>query len=102
MKTVLHTSQSRGHANRGWLDAHHTFSFANYHDASRVHFGALRVLNDDTISGGHGFPSHPHDNMESITLPLAGAAEHRHRMGSARSWPAPLSTTMAPAATPPR
>lgn len=83
MKTVLHQSQTRGHADQGWLDAHHTFSFADYYDSSRVHFGALRVLNDDTIEGGHGFPSHPHDNMEIITLPLAGALEHRDSMGNA-------------------
>jgi len=83
MKTVLHQSQSRGHADRGWLNAHHTFSFADYYDPSRVHFGALRVLNDDTIAGGHGFPKHPHDNMEIITIPLAGALEHRDSMGSA-------------------
>lgn len=82
MKTVLHQSQTRGHADRGWLNAHHTFSFADYHDPARVHFGALRVLNDDTIAGGHGFPSHPHDNMEIITIPLAGALQHRDSMGS--------------------
>ncbi len=83
MKTVLHQSQTRGHADRGWLNAHHTFSFADYHDPARTHFGALRVLNDDVIAGGHGFPSHPHDNMEIITIPLAGALEHRDSMGSA-------------------
>jgi redox-sensitive bicupin YhaK (pirin superfamily) len=83
MKAVLHQSQTRGHADRGWLNAHHTFSFADYYDPSRVHFGVLRVLNDDTIAGGHGFPSHPHDNMEIITIPLAGALEHRDSMGSA-------------------
>ena len=83
MKTVLHQAHTRGHANRGWLDAHHTFSFAGYHDPDRVHFGALRVLNDDTIAGGRGFPAHPHDNMEIITIPLAGALEHRDSMGGA-------------------
>lgn len=83
MKTVLHSSQSRGHADRGWLNAYHTFSFADYYDPARVHFGALRVLNDDTIAGGHGFPTHPHDNMEIITIPLAGALAHRDSMGHA-------------------
>jgi redox-sensitive bicupin YhaK (pirin superfamily) len=83
MKAVLHPSQTRGHADRGWLKAYHTFSFADYYDPARVHFGALRVLNDDTIAGGHGFPAHPHDNMEIITIPLAGVLEHRDSMGNA-------------------
>jgi len=83
MKTVFHSAASRGHADRGWLDAHHTFSFADYYDPSRTHFGVLRVLNDDKIAGGMGFPPHPHDNMEIITIPLAGALEHKDSMGSA-------------------
>jgi redox-sensitive bicupin YhaK (pirin superfamily) len=83
MKTVLHKANTRGHANHGWLNAHHTFSFGQYYDPSRIHFGALRVLNDDEIAGGMGFPTHPHDNMEIITIPLEGALEHRDSMGSA-------------------
>ena len=81
MKTVLHTASTRGHANHGWLKANHSFSFANYYDPERVHFGALRVLNDDTIAPGMGFGSHPHDNMEIITIPLEGDLEHKDSMG---------------------
>ena len=80
-KTTLHKAGTRGHANHGWLDAHHSFSFANYYDPSRIHFGALRVLNDDTIAAGMGFGKHPHDNMEIITIPLEGAIEHQDSMG---------------------
>lgn len=82
MKTVFHPASSRGHANHGWLDAHHSFSFANWYDPSRIHFGALRVLNDDTVAGGGGFGMHPHDNMEIVTIPLSGALEHRDSMGN--------------------
>ncbi|MES1219533.1 MAG: pirin family protein [Bacteroidota bacterium] len=82
MKTVLHKADSRGHAEHGWLNAWHSFSFAGYHDPSRVHFGVLRVLNDDTIAGGMGFGAHPHDNMEIITIPLSGQLEHRDSMGN--------------------
>ena len=80
-KTTLHKANTRGHANHGWLNAHHSFSFANYYDPARVHFGALRVLNDDTIAPGMGFGKHPHDNMEIITIPLEGAIEHQDSMG---------------------
>ena len=80
MKTVLHTATSRGHAYHGWLNTYHTFSFANYYDPERVHFGALRVLNDDTIAEGEGLDTHPHDNMEIITIPLHGAVEHKDSM----------------------
>jgi len=80
-KTTLHKANTRGHANHGWLDAHHSFSFANYYDPSRIQFGALRVLNDDNIAGGMGFGRHPHDNMEIITIPLEGAIEHQDSMG---------------------
>lgn len=82
MKTVLHKADTRGHADHGWLNAWHSFSFAGYHDPSRVHFGVLRVLNDDTVSGGMGFGTHPHDNMEIITIPLSGQLEHRDSMGN--------------------
>ena len=81
-KIVIHRSESRGHANHGWLDSHHTFSFANYYDPERVHFGALRVLNDDQVDPGMGFGTHPHDNMEIISIPLEGDLEHRDSMGN--------------------
>jgi len=80
MKTTLHKSDTRGHANHGWLDSHHTFSFANYYNPERIHFGALRVLNDDRITGGEGFSMHPHDNMEIISIPLSGTLEHKDSM----------------------
>lgn len=82
MKTVLHTSENRGHANHGWLDTHHTFSFADYYDPSRVQFGMLRVLNDDRVAAGEGFGTHPHDNMEIISIPLFGDLEHKDSMGN--------------------
>jgi redox-sensitive bicupin YhaK (pirin superfamily) len=82
MKTILHTSGSRGHANHGWLDTYHTFSFGQYYDPNRVHFGVLRVLNDDTVSGGMGFGKHPHDNMEIISIPLEGDLKHQDSMGN--------------------
>jgi len=76
MNTVLHKASTRGHANHGWLDSHHTFSFAGYYNPERVNFGALRVLNDDIVKGGAGFGQHPHDNMEIISIPLTGTLEH--------------------------
>lgn len=82
MKTVYHSADSRGHVNHGWLNTYHTFSFANYYDRERVHFGTLRVLNDDTIQGGMGFGKHPHDNMEIISIPLAGELKHGDNMGN--------------------
>lgn len=78
--TVLHKADSRGHANHGWLDSHHTFSFANYYNPDRMHFGALRVLNDDRVDPGMGFGTHPHDNMEIISIPLEGDLEHKDSM----------------------
>ena len=82
MNTVFHPSDSRGHADHGWLDTYHSFSFANWHNAERMHFGALRVLNDDKVIGGAGFGTHPHDNMEIISIPLSGDLEHQDSMGN--------------------
>ncbi len=81
MKTIIHKAESRGHANHGWLNSYHSFSFASYHDPSRVNFGMLRVLNDDVVKGGMGFGQHPHDNMEIISIPLKGALEHGDNSG---------------------
>ena len=82
MNIVYHPADSRGHANHGWLNTHHTFSFAGYQDPDRMHFGALRVLNDDEVVAGRGFGSHPHDNMEIISIPLEGDLEHKDSMGN--------------------
>lgn len=81
MNSVLHKSNTRGHANHGWLDAHHSFSFASWYNPERIHFGMLRVLNDDIVKAGFGFGKHPHDNMEIITIPLKGALEHKDNTG---------------------
>lgn len=81
MKTILYRSETRGHEQHGWLDARHTFSFANYYDPNRIHFGALRVLNDDIIEGGKGFGTHGHDNMEIVTIPLEGNLSHQDSLG---------------------
>jgi quercetin 2,3-dioxygenase len=80
--TVLHKADTRGSANHGWLNAKHSFSFAGYYNSERMHFGALRVLNDDAIAGGMGFGMHPHDNMEIITIPLEGELEHKDSMNN--------------------
>jgi redox-sensitive bicupin YhaK (pirin superfamily) len=80
--TVLHKANTRGQANHGWLNSHHTFSFANYHNPERMHFGVLRVLNDDRVEAGMGFGTHPHDNMEIISIPLEGDLEHKDSMGN--------------------
>lgn len=82
MKHILHKANSRGHANHGWLNSYHTFSFAGYHDPQRIHFGTLRVLNDDTVAPGMGFGRHPHDNMEIISIPTFGDLEHSDSMGN--------------------
>src|SRR3954466_12803531 len=81
MKKVLHKANTRGHADHGWLNAYHSFSFASYHDPSKIHFGVLRVLNDDIVAPGMGFGKHPHDNMEIITIILRGALEHSDSIG---------------------
>ena len=82
MKKVFHAAETRGNANHGWLNANHSFSFANYHNPERMNFGALRVLNDDTIAAGMGFGTHPHENMEIITIPMEGDLEHKDSMGN--------------------
>ena len=79
---VLHKAETRGFANHGWLKSYHTFSFANYYNPERVHFGALRVLNDDMVEAGMGFGTHPHNNMEIISIPLEGVLEHKDSMGN--------------------
>jgi quercetin 2,3-dioxygenase len=80
--TILHKSETRGDANHGWLHSKHTFSFANYYNPERMHFGVLRVLNDDHVAAGMGFGTHPHDNMEIISIPLEGDLEHKDSMGN--------------------
>ena len=80
--TILHKAATRGHAAHGWLDSYHTFSFGGYYNPERIQFGALRVLNDDTVKGGMGFGTHPHDNMEIISIPLEGDLEHKDSMGN--------------------
>ena len=80
--TVLHKANTRGVASHGWLESRHTFSFANYNNPERMHFGVLRVLNDDKVDPGMGFGTHPHDNMEIISIPLEGDLEHKDSMGN--------------------
>jgi quercetin 2,3-dioxygenase len=80
--TVLHKANTRGHADHGWLNAYHSFSFASWYNPDRVQFGMLRVLNDDTVAAGMGFGKHPHDNMEIITIPLEGDLAHKDSMGN--------------------
>ncbi|MDO9040383.1 MAG: pirin family protein [Bacteroidota bacterium] len=80
--TILHKAVTRGDANHGWLHSRHTFSFANYYNPERMHFGVLRVLNDDFVEAGMGFGTHAHDNMEIISIPLEGDLEHKDSMGN--------------------
>ena len=80
MKKIIHKSEDRGGADHGWLNAKHSFSFAQYFDPNKIQFGALRVLNDDIIAPSMGFGTHPHDNMEIITIPLSGVLKHRDSM----------------------
>src|SRR6188508_2139805 len=80
--TVLHKANTRGHADHGWLNAYHSFSFASWYNPDRIQFGTLRVLNDDTVAPGMGFGTHPHDNMEIISIPLEGDLEHKDSMGN--------------------
>jgi len=80
--SVIHKADSRGKADHGWLVSNHTFSFANYYNPERMHFGVLRVLNDDKVEAGRGFGTHPHDNMEIISIPLEGDLEHKDNMGN--------------------
>ncbi|MGB5508134.1 pirin family protein [Robiginitalea sp.] len=82
MKKVFHPSASRGHANHGWLESYHSFSFANYYNPERMQFGTLRVLNDDRVAPGMGFGTHSHNNMEIISIPLRGDLEHKDSMGN--------------------
>jgi redox-sensitive bicupin YhaK (pirin superfamily) len=85
MKTIKHTADSRGYANHGWLKSYHSFSFANYHNPERMNFGALRVFNDDLVQPKMGFGTHPHQNMEIISIPLKGALSHKDNMNNKRS-----------------
>lgn len=80
--TILHKADTRGHADHGWLNSYHSFSFGSYYNPERIHFGALRVLNDDTVSEARGFGKHPHDNMEIISIPLQGDLQHEDSMGN--------------------
>lgn len=84
METIVHKADSRGTAFFGWLHSRHTFSFGRYYNPERIHFGALRVLNDDIVEGGKGFGSHPHDNMEIVSIPLEGDLEHKDSTGNAK------------------
>ncbi len=82
MNTVIHRANERGHANHGWLDSHHSFSFASYYDPKKMGVGKLRVLNDDVVAPSGGFGAHPHENMEIVSIPLAGALKHKDSMGN--------------------
>lgn len=81
MTNIFHPAPERGHVDFGWLDSHHSFSFGNWYNGEKVQFGALRVLNDDVVKGGNGFDSHPHENMEIISIPLKGTLAHKDSTG---------------------
>ena len=85
MKKIIHKAASRGHADHGWLESYHTFSFANYQNLERMNFGMLRVLNDDVVQPKMGFGTHPHRNMEIISIPISGALSHTDSIGNKRS-----------------
>ncbi len=82
MKSILYPAKERGHVQMGWLNSYHSFSFGEFHDPKKIHFGALRVVNDDTIAGGGGFGTHPHENMEIVTIPLEGKLAHKDSTGN--------------------
>ena len=82
MKTVLHKAGTRGLADHGWLQSRHTFSFASYHNPERMGFGCLRVINDDVVQPSMGFDTHPHKNMEIVSIPLSGELRHQDSMGN--------------------
>lgn len=85
MKKIIHKADSRGFANHGWLKSYHTFSFASYQNPERMNFGMLRVLNDDVVQPKMGFGTHPHKNMEIISIPISGALSHKDSMNNQRS-----------------
>jgi redox-sensitive bicupin YhaK (pirin superfamily) len=85
MKTIIHKADSRGHFDYGWLKTYHTFSFSNYFDKERVNFGMLRVLNDDVVAAGQGFGTHPHNDMEIVSIPLSGALAHKDSTGTEKA-----------------
>ena len=85
MKKTIHKADTRGFANHGWLKSYHTFSFANYQNPERMNFGMLRVLNDDIVQPKMGFGTHPHRNMEIISIPISGALSHKDDMNNQRS-----------------
>lgn len=82
MEKIIHRSKDRGYANHSWLESYHSFSFASYYDSQKMGFGLLRVINDDLISPARGFATHPHENMEIVTIPLKGALKHKDSVGN--------------------